>query len=137
MVHGVLSTYLFFLIDQVQKQTTSRNILNLSGMSVIVPFISLFVWIALLIYRGFPVFIKFIIEWELLNSFIFNFGLLGFFFFFFISFFGVLGFGRIWFTILYGAPSNLFSRDFLRRDTVVACYLVLVLTLLNLFLIYF
>lgn len=137
LVHGVLSTYLFFLIDQVQKQTTSRNILNLSGMSVIVPFISLFVWIALLIYRGFPVFIKFIIEWELLNSFIFNFGLLGFFFFFFISFFGVLGFGRIWFTILYGAPSNLFSRDFLRRDTVVACYLVLVLTLLNLFLIYF
>mgnify|MGYP000727009647 len=43
LVHGVLSTYLFFLIDQVQKQTTSRNLLNLSGMSVIVPFIALFV----------------------------------------------------------------------------------------------
>jgi hypothetical protein len=63
--------------------------------------------------------------------------LLGFFFFFFISFFGVLGFGRIWFTILYGTPVNFFSRDFLRRDTVIACYLVLVLTALNWFLIYF
>lgn len=137
LVHGVLSTYLFFLIDQVQKQTTSRNLLNLSGMSVIVPFIALFVWISLLVYRGFPIFIKFIIEWELLNSLVFNFGLLGFLFFFVISFFGVLGFARIWFTVLYGSPINFFARDFLRRDIVVATYLVTTLTILNLFLIYF
>lgn len=137
LVHGILSAFLFFLIDQVQKQTNSRNILNLSGISVAIPFISLFVWLALLVYRGFPIFIKFIIEWELLNSFMYNFGLLGFFFFLFISFFGVLGFARIWFTILYGAPSIVFSRDFLRRDTVVGVYLVFVLIVLNLFLTFF
>ena len=62
MVHGVLSALFFFLIDQVQKRFTSRNLLSLGGLCYYISFLPLIIWISLLIFRGFPIFIKFLIE---------------------------------------------------------------------------
>jgi NADH:ubiquinone oxidoreductase subunit 4 (subunit M) len=33
LVHGVLSAFLFYLVDQVQKQTGTRNLTAISGLS--------------------------------------------------------------------------------------------------------
>lgn len=43
LVHGVLSAFFFFLVDQVQKQTYTRNLVSLSGLSIILPTITFLV----------------------------------------------------------------------------------------------
>lgn len=62
LVHGVLSSLFFFLVDQVQKTFGTRNILSISGSIYYLPTLSALVWGALLVFRGFPFFVKFFIE---------------------------------------------------------------------------
>lgn len=128
-VHGVLSAFLFFLVDIIQKRSYTRNLSTLSGFSVFMPKLHYLVWCAILIFRGFPLFIKFFIEWELLAVLYINFGLLGIFLFAVTSVFGVLGFCRIWFMILYGQPTiSLINQvDILRKDWIIGCSLVSIL----------
>lgn len=120
LVHGLLSAFLFFLVDQVQKQLLSRNLMLLGGLSILVPLMSFFIWISLLIFRGFPTFIKFIIEWEMLALLVSTFGVFGFFFFLLVSFFGIIGFCRVWLKVIYGSPVNSSSYGFLKKDAVLA-----------------
>jgi hypothetical protein len=106
----------------------------LGGLSVLAPFLSGLMWAALLIFRGFPIFIKFFIEWELLSLLICNFQGFGLFFFFIITMFGVLSFSRIWFSILYGHPIDIqYKADILKRDFATGYFLVCFLFLLNFF----
>ena len=72
LVHGVLSLFLY-LVDQVQKQNYTRNSTLLSGLSVILPTLTFLIWWSGFNFRGFPTFIKFLIEWDLLLSFIASF----------------------------------------------------------------
>ncbi|MBK9241682.1 MAG: hypothetical protein IPL75_15855 [Acidobacteria bacterium] len=37
LVHGILSGFLFFLIDQVQKQFSTRNLTSISGAARLSP----------------------------------------------------------------------------------------------------
>jgi NADH:ubiquinone oxidoreductase subunit 4 (subunit M) len=60
----------------------------------------------LLAFRGFPFFIKFVVEWELLFLLINNYYILGFFFFFSIVLPSVLGLFRVFFIVLYGQPQE-------------------------------
>lgn len=94
----------------------------------------LIVWFAILIFRGFPVFIKFFIEYELLITLINNFYIIGAIYFFVISFFGVIGFSRVWLSILYGQPTVKSSRLLFKRDLIIAFSFIILLILLQLFL---
>jgi formate hydrogenlyase subunit 3/multisubunit Na+/H+ antiporter MnhD subunit len=110
----------------------------LGGLSTLAPLLSGLMWAALLIFRGFPIFIKFFVEWELLGLLISNFQGFGLFFFFIITMFGVLSFSRIWFSILYGHPVDVhYKTDILKRDSVTGYFLVCFLFLLNFFFILF
>ena len=135
VVHGLLSALLFFLVDQVQKRYQTRNLVGLSGLAYKLTFLPIIVWFSILIFRGFPVFSKFLIEWEILSLMYSNYSWLGFIIFFFITIFGVIGFCRIWFIILYGQPSHNFinSTDILKLDKFIALFLISSLTLLGLF----
>lgn len=133
LVHGLLSAYLFYLVDNVQKRFHSRNITVLSGLSSVSPRLHILIWVGILIFRGFPIFVKLLIEWEILESLICVYGIYGFVIFFFINFFAVLGFCRIWFTVLYGQPSIALkkSNDVLRKDLYVGyfiCFNLLVIS---------
>lgn len=88
LVHGLLSALFFFLVDQVQKQFGSRNSILVSGLAVFTPLLVLAIWLGLLIFRGFPIFVKFFVEWELLHLLYSNFTWLGIFFFYFVPFMG-------------------------------------------------
>ena len=133
ILHGVLSAFLFYIVDLIQKNFHSRNITSLSGLSVVSGQLHFFIWVGILIFRGFPIFSKFIIEWEILSNFLTNFGLFGFLIFFLISFFGTIGFCRIWFNILYGQPSNnvLNSITILKKDYYLGYLLLLMILFLN------
>lgn len=139
LVHGVLSSFLFYLVDNIQKRSHTRNLSALSGFAITAPKLHYFIWIAVLVFRGFPFFIKFFIEWELLHAFYVNFGILGFGFFAFAAIFGVLGFCRIWFSVLYGQPLPKAAQtgDLLRRDYVVGLLLISLLTATSLILFLF
>lgn len=133
LVHGVLSTLLFFLVDQVQKRYQTRNIVTISGLAYKAPNLHAIIWLSILIFRGFPIFIKFFIEWELLAILINNFFIWGFIVFLLISLYGVLGFCRIWLSILYGQPSSnlVNSGDILQKDLYIALYLIGLLAVLS------
>ena len=81
LVHGVLSALFFFLIDQIQKRLHTRNIFSIGGLGVRLTLLPILLWLALLIFRGFPLFIKFFIEWEILVLLLENFLFMGVFFF--------------------------------------------------------
>lgn len=133
LIHGVLSTLLFFLVDQIQKRYQTRNLVAISGLAYKLPNLHLIIWVSILVFRGFPIFIKFFIEWELLNILIYNFNFWGFILFLLVSVYGVLGFCRIWLSVLYGVPSKnlITSTDILYKDFIVAIYLLLLLTILS------
>lgn len=138
LVHGLLSALLFFLVDQIQKRSQTRNLTTLSGFAYKLTFLPVIIWIAILIFRGFPIFSKFIIEWEILTLLYENLGVLGIFFFFMITLAGVLGFCRIWFTVLYGQPSNnlTVSTDLLKIDKLIALYIISLLVMVSTLMLY-
>ena len=115
LVHGVLSSIFFFLIEQVQRRAQTRNLTLLAGFISFSTFLGFFFWGALLVFRGFPIFIKFFIEWELLVLLWENFSFLGFFIFFFNTMFGVLGF-----IFLVAGAGFVYRNKFLPSKTVVS-----------------
>lgn len=138
-IHGLLSSLLFFLVDQVQKRCQTRNLTNLSGLAYKVTILPIIIWLALLIFRGFPIFSKFLIEWEILTLLIENYNFFGLFFFVIITVFSVLGFARIWFTVLYGQPSTNINVgvDMLKTDQIIALFIIFQLFFISTILLYF
>ena len=139
LVHGVLSAFLFYLVDNIQKRFHTRNLVAISGLSIVAPQLHALIWLGILIFRGFPFFIKLVVEWELLTSLLNSFNIFGFFIFFIVSFFGVIGFCRIWLSVLYGQPSVAIQKgvDVLKKDLFVGYYFVASLMFLNLFVVFF
>ena len=135
LVHGLLSALFFFLVDQVQKQFGSRNSILVSGLAVFTPLLVLVIWLGLLIFRGFPIFVKFFVEWELLHLLYSNFTWLGIFFFLLCAVYGVLGFSKTWFGVLYSQPTgSVVLFDLLKRDLTTASSLISSLFVLSFFL---
>lgn len=138
LVHGLLSALLFFLIDQVQKGYDTRNLTQLGGLALEHSSLIWFIWASLLIFRGFPIFIKFIIEWELAHMILTHFSIFGLIVFCVVSLAGVLGFARVWFIILYGNPkTNLETGGILKRDMYIALSLISILIFLNITVLFF
>jgi NADH:ubiquinone oxidoreductase subunit 4 (subunit M) len=53
---------MFFLVDIIQKKTLSRNIVAVSGLANNFPELKFIVWFVLLMFMGFPLTVKFLIE---------------------------------------------------------------------------
>ena len=138
LIHGILSAFFFFLVDQVQKITNTRNFIVMCGLSLFAPLLGFLVWLGLLIFRGFPTFVKFFVEWELLHVFYVNFKIVGFFLFFLYAMFAVNGFAKVWLSVIYGVPNNLFSAsEVLKKDFTVGITLSSVLVFLGVIIIFF
>ena len=137
LMHGILSTYMFFLVDQVQKRAQTRNILALSGFCTKFPFLRIYIWIMLLFYLGFPFTVKFALEWHVASLLLVNLGFGGFLTFFFALVFGGIGFTKCWLLIMYGNPSPeinaLKTVDFVKKDRYFSFFLILCLFFLNFF----
>ena len=134
LVHGILSALFFFLIDQVQKRFQTRNIFSLGGLATYSIILPIILWLALLIFRGFPIFIKFFIEWELLLLLSETFYYFGLIFFVIINLFAVLGFSRVFLIILYGLPKHpktIYLSDILKKDFIIILFLIGILFCLN------
>jgi formate hydrogenlyase subunit 3/multisubunit Na+/H+ antiporter MnhD subunit len=133
ITHGLLSSLLFYLVDILQKKIFSRNIVVLSGFGLFSSKFSIFMWLSLLIFRSFPIFIKFIIEWQLLSVVFVNYGISGLSFLFWVFVFSVLGLSRLFFIILYGQPcvEVVYYYDFIKNDWAIGLLIVSIIWYIN------
>ena len=135
LMHGILSTYMFFLVDQIQKRAQTRNILSLSGLGSRFLFLRTHTWLMLFFYLGFPFTVKFVLEWHVASLLLLNIGFFGFCTFFAALFFGGVGFTKCWLLIMYGNPSpeiaNLKSVDFFKKDKYFSWMLLTILFFFN------
>lgn len=95
LIHTLLSSLFFFQVDIIFKRYNSRLVFNIKGLFKNNLNLSLNILFSLLIYNGFPISIKFLIElYFLINLFNNN-----FFFIFLVlnilNFFSILGFSKI------------------------------------------
>lgn len=102
LVHGWLSTLMFFLVDIIQKKTKSRNIVEISGLAYKFPEIRFIIWFIILIFSGFPLTVKFVIEWAILANMVLQHKVVFMVIFFLLIVLGAVGFAKQMLIILYG-----------------------------------
>jgi formate hydrogenlyase subunit 3/multisubunit Na+/H+ antiporter MnhD subunit len=95
IVHTLLSSLFFFLVDIIYKRYNSRLVFNIKGLFKNNLNLSTNILFSLLVYNGFPISIKFLVElYFLINLFNTN-----YFFIFLVlnilNFFSILGFSKI------------------------------------------
>lgn len=140
LLHGLLSTYMFLLVDQIQKRTQTRNILELSGVGLLYPFLRNFIWFLLILFLGFPGTTKFIVEWHVGFLLVTLYHWLGFFAFFIALVMGGIGFTKCWFLILYGNINTENTEkykkvDLFKKDQLIFYTLIFFISLLTFLLI--
>lgn len=106
LIHGLLSVFLFFLVDVVYKQMQTRNTTVLGGLNISSSNTLLFIWFAILIYRGFPIFSKFFVEWELMGALAQNFVGFGVLVMILFSMMGSGSFFKHWASAAYSSAEN-------------------------------
>ena len=133
LIHGWLSTLMFFLVDIIQKKTNSRNIVILSGLAYNFSEIKIIIWFITLIFGGFPITIKFLIEWQIFGNLILQTSNLYMFSFLIIISIGVVGFVKQMIIILYGFPRFIGSKNFYlsKRDKYFFYFIIFILIILN------
>lgn len=133
LIHGWLSTLMFFLVDIIQKKTSSRNIVEISGLAYNFPEIKRVIWFVILLFSGFPLTVKFVIEWAILGNFILNSEYVFIVVFFIIVVVGVTGFAKQMIIILYGLPREKLTvnHTLSKRDKYLFYWILAILVLLN------
>ncbi len=136
IIHGLFSAYMFFLVDIIQKRYKTRNMSAITGINIMSPQLTKYIWFFIISFSGFPLTAKFVVEWNffaLLSHY-------GFIFYltvaFCINIFGILFVSKIIFTLLYGVPKDIIEPmtvDIQKRELIILntlMYSILILTLL-------
>ena len=134
LIHGWLSTLMFFWVDVIQKKTSSRNIVEVSGLAYTFPNIKLLTWFIIILFSGFPLTVKFVIEWQILGCLILNSKAVVILVFFVIVVIGVVGFAKQLIIILYGIPREplTINSNMSKRDKHLFIFITFLLVFLNL-----
>lgn len=104
ILHGLMSTYMFYIVDILQRRFKTRSIHFLKGLNIIYPKLTLYIWFLILLFSGFPLTIKFFIEWSLISLLLETNRLVLMVTIFVVVFLGVVFFSKLMFTIIYGSP---------------------------------
>lgn len=133
LIHGWLSTLMFFLVDVVQKKTSSRNIVEVSGLAYTFPEIRRIIWCILLLFSGFPLTVKFVIEWQILGCLSVQSTNVMVFVFVIVVVIGVGGFAKQFIILLYGVPrdSHTINSTLSKRDKYLFYWIMCILVFLN------
>ena len=128
LTHAFLSALFFYLVDVIYRLYHTRLIFNLTGLLIIAPLLSFFVYIGLILYNGLPFTLKFLVELYTLHI------LLDFNFYIYINillvanWLGCIGLAKNWLNILFSAPqwySNI--NDLNKKEFLLLSYFCTVL----------
>lgn len=133
LIHGWLSTLMFFLVDIIQKKTSSRNIVEISGLAYKFPELKFIIWFIIVIFSGFPLTVKFVIEWSILGNLVLQSQQFVMVIFLLLIVLGVTGFAKQMLIILYGmARYNLnINHTLSKRDKQLFYLIISILIWLN------
>lgn len=106
LLHGLMSSYMFYLVDMLQRRYKTRSLKYITGLNMFFPDLTKYVWFLILLFSGFPFTIKFFIEWSLISLLLETNKIILLSVIFFINFLGVIFFCKIMFTVLYGTPAK-------------------------------
>lgn len=124
---------MFFLVDIIQKKTNSRNIVEVSGLAYKFPEIKFIVWFIVVFFSGFPLTVKFVIEWAILGNLVLHQEFVVMVVFFALVVLGVVGFAKQMIVILYGMArySTKVSHTLSKRDKYLFYLMIAILLTLN------
>ncbi len=106
ILHGLMSTYMFYLVDIIQRRYGTRELFFIKGLNIRLPKMAKHIWFLIILFSGFPLTAKFFIEWSLI-SFMIESGFVSFcYIILIVNFLGALFFCRIMFAILYAIPTT-------------------------------
>ncbi len=97
---------MFFLVDCLQKRYNTRNVTSLCGVMHTTPNLAIAIFIMIIIFSGVPGTMKFVSEITIFSSlnqfspFFCGFLIL------IVNFFGMIGFCKSWFNILFGMSTR-------------------------------
>lgn len=138
--HAFLSALMFFIVDCVYRRFHSRSIIEVNGLLHILPNLSILIITMIVFFSGLPGTIKFISEFFIFSSFFEISPLSCFILILIANTFGLIGFSKIWFNLLFGIPKksiNLHTIDLALKESyiVIICLLFLfILSYFNIFL---
>lgn len=140
LLHGLLSSYMFFLVDVIQRRFKTRALKHIKGVNLLFPELSKYIWFLILLFTGFPFTVKFFIEWSLISILLETHQYILILVLTVVTFLGVVFFCKIFFTILYGTPETKTTElEFfeLQRKEKIVFSLILFFTFSLLLLMYF
>ena len=106
LLHGIMSTYMFYIVDMLYRRFKTRGLVYIKGLHLLLPKLTKHFWFLILLFSGFPLTAKFLIEWGLIslmtNTY---FGALVYIILI-VNFLGSILFCKIMFSIIYGVQED-------------------------------
>lgn len=100
--HAFLSTLMFFLVDCIQRRFHSRSVVELSGILNVTPNLGVSILFMCIFFSGIPGTLKFVSEFYIFSGFLENSTAACFFLILICNFFGLIGFSKCWFNVVFG-----------------------------------
>jgi NADH-quinone oxidoreductase subunit M len=105
LLHGLMSSYMFYTVDILQRRFKTRSLQKLSGLNLIFPEITKYIWFLILLFSGFPLTVKFFVEWSIISLLLDSNRVILIVVLFFLNYLSVIFFCKILFGVLYGVPT--------------------------------
>lgn len=106
ILHGLMSSYMFYIVDMLQRRFKTRSLLYIKGLHLILPKMTKHIWFLILLFSGFPLTAKFFIEWNLIALMVETNFLILIYVILFVNFAGAIFFCKVLFTIIYGIQED-------------------------------
>nr|YP_010632192.1 NADH dehydrogenase subunit 4 [Cryptocaryon irritans]WBP62308.1 NADH dehydrogenase subunit 4 [Cryptocaryon irritans] len=107
LMHSILSTLMFFLVDCIQKRFHSRSTVELSGILHLTPNLGISILFMCIFYSGIPGTLKFTSEFYIFSGFFDSSPFLCFFIMLVANVIGLIGFSKPWFNVTFGMMVNI------------------------------
>jgi len=127
VTHAFLSSIFFFLVDTISRRFYTRNITEINGILHLTPTLGIMVLLSCIFYSGLPGTLKFISEIYLFAGLVDVTPLSAIFVLFIANFFGLIGFSKVWFNVVFGMtliPNKFMVMDLSSKElyTLIICY---------------
>ncbi len=136
LTHAFLSALMFFLVDCIYRRLHSRSVLQINGLSLFLPNLSIFIFIMCIFFSGLPGTLKFSIEFCIINNLIDFSAVLSIFLVVVANCLGLIGFSKNWFNALFGIRTSYFvyvQTDLSKKEILILLFILMFLFFFSFF----
>ena len=133
LMHGLMSCYMFLIVDLVHRVFGHRTMTEMRGLRILLPKLTIYIWILLILFTGFPFTAKFYVEWHLISTIKMMKHWLTIVCIFILTSINNILVCKIFFIILYGKNNNekkihteSFKEEYLLLNFIIICFLFII-----------